>query len=193
MKVVNNSLLELSVKELLEVIKEQVVALDKHLNDDDVAIDWQRPWSIYEQWCNASAKIVFYNSNGKVEVLPVDVEDIVCIELVTSFSGYHYFINKTGGGWQVSYQGKFNALNRQNLLIPIFMIDENDCVYSTSYSATEVCSLGEMEALASFYRKEFEKGFSFEDIFAHIHDVVELGVDSLDELDLLEQQEYYNL
>ena len=122
------SKLKMNKLQLIKLIKSQIVAHNLVEELDGYKFDW----SVSDGTFCSSAIISFME--GSKDVGPFG--GFNRITLVTAWSSYLYEIARVGQSneWILSYEGPWNGLNSQNLLIDAFALNEQDIIIESSYA-----------------------------------------------------------
>jgi hypothetical protein len=144
------------------------------------------------------ASISFFKEGKDMKIVGENFDDLHTLEiddfdevvLVTAWSGFRYTITKVGDDkWLRSYEGAYNGLNNQNLLLNMFTIDEEDSTVDSSYTDGSISYQSYLQLRERFSELE-EEGYSFKESYDIVNGTEllyteELDIKYLDEADAL--------
>jgi hypothetical protein len=200
MKTTENTTINMSSVNLFNSIIKEMMIVNHENNGIDchsVGKELRIQDDVFYSWASVSffkeGKDVFINDDALgiwKELHLLEIDDFDEVVLTTAWSGFRYVIAKVGDDkWLRSYEGAFNGINNQNLLLNMFVIDEDNSMVDSSYADGSVSYQAYLKLRESFAELK-EEGYSFREAYDKINGTTllykeELDIQYLDEADAL--------
>ena len=168
-------------KELTNSFFNELLEHDKSFNniseDDAVKVYRSGNFNIADDCFGVAAKVSFLMNGEEVHPVFMEFDEIV---LVTQFSGFVYRIQKMSEDtWHKSYEGKHAGLNKQELILNMFLLNEDELLIDSTYGNT--LTLDTYARLNTLYMTLRQEGLNFEEAIVMVN--TEYNSDLLDKED----------
>ena len=115
-------------------------------------------FGVLDSYFGVSAKVEFSFQGHQVHPVFMEFDEMI---LITQFSGFVYKLQRmSGDNWLRTYEGKFNGLNSQTLIVDPFIMDKENILIDSTYGNT--LSYSEYLTKATLYKELREDELSFE-------------------------------